>query len=199
MSSALIPNNAKEDILCRDEKGPTAYANFVKTRLLPESQGSVWDTMKKEKIKTFSTWMDKTPVRVGDNVIKLREERQLLARFLVIQQSRPEFLPRLASTIGNYEMAVMPRSMFAGDGSLLIPNDKASIIHAVEAFKPTQPMAESLPLVPHEPLQVDALFEESQSVAEATLSTSLEEPLQTEVDPEMSYPHEETTSDGSSD
>ena len=60
-------------------------------------------------------------------------------------------------------------------------------------------MAESLPLVPHEPLQVDALFEESQSVAEATLSTSLEEPLQTEVDPEMSYPHEETTSDGSSD
>ena len=98
--------------------------------------------MKKEKIKTFSTWMDKTPVRVGDNVIKLREERQ----------SRPEFFPRLASTIGNYEMAVMPRSMFAGDGSLLIPNDKASIIHAVEAFKPTQPMAESLPLVPDEPM-----------------------------------------------
>ena len=199
MSSALIPNNAKEDILCRDEKGTTAYANFVKTRLLPESQGSVWDTMKKEKIKTFSTWMDKTPVRVGDKVIKLREERQLLACFLVIQQSQPEFLPRLASTIGNYEMAVMPRSMFAGDGSLLIPNDKASIIHAVEAFKPTQPMAESLPLVPDEPMQVDTLFEESQSVAEVTLSTSLEEPLQTEVDPEMSYPHEETTSDGSSD
>ncbi len=29
-------------------------------------------------------------------------------------------------------MAVVPRSLFATDGSLLIPSDKASIMHAVE-------------------------------------------------------------------
>ena len=77
-------------------------------------------------------------VSVGDKVIKLREERQLLAQFLVIQQSRPELVPCLPATIGDYEMAVTPRSMFASDGSLFIPTDKASIIHAVEDAKHIQ-------------------------------------------------------------
>lgn len=94
--------------------------------------------MKKMKLKTFSTWMAKTQVSVGDKVIKLQEERQLLACFLVIQQSWPELVPHLPATIGDYEMAVTPRSMFASDGSLLILTDKASIIHAVEEAKPIQ-------------------------------------------------------------
>jgi len=69
---------------------------------------------------------------VGDQVIKLREERQLLARFLVIQQSRPDLVPKLPRTIADYEMSVIPRSLFANDGSLLIPTDKSSIMHAIE-------------------------------------------------------------------
>ena len=69
--------------------------------------------MTRLKLKTFSNWMAKTRVTVGDKVIKLREERQLFARFLVIQQSRPELVPKLASTIGDFEMAVVPRSIFA--------------------------------------------------------------------------------------
>ena len=97
---------------------------------------SVWSRMKKMKLKTFRTWMAKTLVSVGDKVIKLQEEGQLLARFLVIQQSRPELVPRLPATIGNYEMSVTPRSMFVSDGSLLIPTDNASIIHAVEEANP---------------------------------------------------------------
>jgi hypothetical protein len=124
VSSVLIPEAAKEDILCRDEKGLGGYRMFVQGRLLPDSPKSVWDTMKKMNLKTFSTWMVKTRVSVGEKVIKLREERQLLARFLVIQQSRPELVPRLPATIGDYEMAVTPRSIFASDGSLLIPQTK---------------------------------------------------------------------------
>jgi len=76
--------------------------------------------------------MAKKTVRVGDKVIKLREDRQLLARFLVIQQSRPELVPKLPTTTGDYEMSVIPRSLFANDGSLLIPTDKSSITHAVD-------------------------------------------------------------------
>ena len=67
-----------------------------------------------------SSWREK--------VIKLREERQLSARFLIIQQSQPELLPELNETIGEYEMAVTPRSMFTGDGSLLVLTDKSSIM-----------------------------------------------------------------------
>ena len=78
--------------------------------------------------------MDKTEIRVGDKVIKLREERQLLGRFLIIQGSRPE-LPKLEKTIGEYEMSVVPRSLCAVDGSLCIPADKASLTHAIEGAK----------------------------------------------------------------
>ena len=63
------------------------------------SATSIWNPMKKLKLKTHSTWMAKRKVRVGDKIIKLREERQLLARFLVIQQSRPELVPKLPDTI----------------------------------------------------------------------------------------------------
>ena len=52
------------------------------------SEVSIWDKMTKMKLKTFSNWMAKT----SDQVNKLREERQSFARFLVIQQSRPELV-----------------------------------------------------------------------------------------------------------
>ena len=53
----------------------------------------------------------------------------------MIQQSLPELVPKLPATIGNYEMSVFPRSLFANDGSLLIPTDKSSLMHAVEEKK----------------------------------------------------------------
>jgi hypothetical protein len=143
VSSVLIPEAAKEDILSQDEKGLDGYRKFVHERLIPDASMSVWDTMKKMKLKTFSTWMAKTRVSVGEKVIKLREERQLLARFLVIQQSRPELVPRLPATIGDNEMAVTPTSMFISDRSLLIPTDKASIIHAIEEAKPIQAVTQA--------------------------------------------------------
>ena len=50
-------------------------------------------------------------------------------------------VPKL-ETIGEYEMSVVPRSLFAVDGSLYIPADKASLMHAVEGAK-----LQSVPLV----------------------------------------------------
>jgi len=132
VSSVIIPDSAAVDILHRDEKGQLAYETFVEERILSSSTTSIWDRMQKLKLKTHSTWMAKKTVRVGDKVIKLREERQLLARFLVIQQSRPELVPKLPTTIGDHEMSVIPRSLFANDGSLLIPTAKSSIMHAIE-------------------------------------------------------------------
>ena len=76
--------------------------------------------------------MEKTRIRIGDKVIKLREERQLLGRFLIIQQCRPELVPKIEKAIGDYEMSVVPRSLCAVDGSLYIPTDKASLMHAIE-------------------------------------------------------------------
>ena len=69
----------------------------------------IWDPMKLAKYKTMSTWMKKTKVRVGDKVIKLQEERQLLALLMMIQQTRKL---DVGTVIGMYEMTVIPRSLF---------------------------------------------------------------------------------------
>ena len=138
VSSAMIPENIKPDILNYPSLGQHLYEKFVEERLLPNSKLSVWDRITRSKFKTFSTWNSKSKIKVGDKVIKLREDRELIGRCLIIIQSRPGLLPRLEDTIGSYEMSVMPRSMFSPDGTLLLTADKASLMHTIEAqeFKP---------------------------------------------------------------
>ncbi len=70
-SSLVIPTHIREDILIRDDKGSKAFEAFVKDRWLPQTTKSVWDPMKKIKLKTFATWMNKSVLKVGERVIKL--------------------------------------------------------------------------------------------------------------------------------
>ena len=63
----------------------------------------------------------------GDKVIKLKEERGLLQRFVIAARSRADL--DLKECIGAYEFGLIPRSLFAADGSLLLPNDKSKNLH----------------------------------------------------------------------
>ena len=65
-SSVLIPDPAKTDILTGSQKGADLYERFRNERLSKEGKGSVWDVMKKSKLKTFNTWMPKTTHRIAD-------------------------------------------------------------------------------------------------------------------------------------
>ena len=132
-SNMEVPSTAKEDILCRDRKGATKFEEFVSERLIVSTaEKSIWEPMRKMKLKTFSTINKKVPCKVGNKLVKLREDRQLLARFLIVQQSRPTMIESLSETIGMYEFSVVPRSLFSSDGLLLIPDDKSSFVHAIE-------------------------------------------------------------------
>ena len=71
----------------------------------------MWDTIKKIKLKTFSNYMQSIKTKTGEKVIKLREEREVLGRILIIQRSRPELVPKLEEIIGNFELSVAPRSV----------------------------------------------------------------------------------------
>ena len=64
-------------------------------RLIDDSPMSLWDRMEKLKLKIYSICVKKVSVVAGNKVMKLREDRQLLARFLVIQQSRPNMVDKL--------------------------------------------------------------------------------------------------------
>ena len=54
--------------------------------------------------------------------IVLKEERNLLQRFITIDRSRIEL--NLEECIGEFEFGVVPRSLFSADGSLLPMRDK---------------------------------------------------------------------------
>ena len=64
-----------------------------------------------------------------------------------LQGSRPSLVPKLAETIGEYEMSMVPRSLCAVDGTLYIPTDKASLMHAIEDAKADPPDAVKQPEV----------------------------------------------------
>ena len=70
------------------------YEIFVLERLAQTSKMKVCDSIKLAKTKTMNTWMNKIEIKIDDKVIKLREERHLWARFLIIQQSRKLDLPK---------------------------------------------------------------------------------------------------------
>ena len=59
-------------------------------------------------------------------MIKIKEERNLLERFIVVSKSRPEL--DLKVCIEEFEFGVVPRSLFSLNGCLLLPYDKALIL-----------------------------------------------------------------------
>ena len=63
-------------------------------------------------------------------MLTIREERGLLQILIVISRSRPQL--DLKECIGTYEFCVVPRSLFASDGTVLLAYDKARILHHLE-------------------------------------------------------------------
>ena len=56
--------------------------------------------------------------------------RCCVVRLAIAARSRPEIdLPKY---LGDYELSVVPRSMFSGDEEILLGNDKSVLIHEIE-------------------------------------------------------------------
>ena len=125
----VMNEKVSRDILERDKIGQQIFQQFVTDRLV-EGNLSVWDKMTKTKLRTFKSSNATAEIRSGDKLIKVKEERGLLQRFVVISRSRPEL--DLKECIGTYELGIVPRSLFASDGSLLLAYDKAKILHHLE-------------------------------------------------------------------
>ena len=100
VSNMEVPEDAKEDMLHRDEKGTSKFEEFVSERVVASTAKlSIWEPMQKMKLKTFNTCRKKTRCKVGNKIVKLREDRQLMARFLLVQQSRPNMIQSLNTTM----------------------------------------------------------------------------------------------------
>ena len=73
------------DITNRDNAGKEIFKKFVEERL---KMGNLlpWDTIKR-KLGTFSQSNKAFELKSGDKIIKLKEERGLLQRFIIAARS----------------------------------------------------------------------------------------------------------------
>ena len=110
----VLPSDVADHFLKAKEIGQTKYEEFVKEK--HEVEGSIWDTIKKEKIATFVSNNKGFTVIINNETYQIKEERKLLNRFLVVSRKRPDL--DLPIELGKYEFFVTPPSMFASDGTL---------------------------------------------------------------------------------
>ena len=68
----------------------------------------------KDKAQCLETVNKKTKLKVADQVVKLKSERSLFARLIVVAKSRPEI--DIKDCIGKFEFTTFPRSLFDGSG-----------------------------------------------------------------------------------
>ena len=71
-------------------------------------------------------------------MIKLKEDRKLLNKIIIIAKSRPDLITKMEDIVGNYEMSVIPRANFSPDGSMLITADKSSLMKLIIEQTPLQ-------------------------------------------------------------
>ena len=103
--------------------------DLFKTERL-QSPKSIWDHMKLRKLQTFSSTKKSVKVKLQEKVVTLREERNLMTRFVLTSRSRPEIdLPKY---LGKHEFSVVPRSMFSSAGQLNLGSDKSSTMRKIE-------------------------------------------------------------------
>ena len=86
--------------------------------------------MKTVSLKTWKTSLKETKLKVGDKTVKLKEDRGLFARMLIVANSRPDI--SLETTIGIYELSIVPRSLFAADGLMNHCSDKSQLMAILE-------------------------------------------------------------------
>ena len=111
----VMTEKLSKDILERVEIGHRMFVEFVTERCLTEGLFCVWDKMAKKKLKTFKTSNAMIEINAG---VKIKGERNLLQRLIVISIIRPQL--DLKECIGTYEFGVhvVPWSLFASDAGL---------------------------------------------------------------------------------
>ena len=129
VTKVVMPDKVKEDLCNQTAIGQTLFDTFVKERIQSEKV-NIWSTMKKQKLCTWKSNAKKVKVSTKEKMIELREDRSLFARMMMVCRSRHDM--DIKETIGLYEFALVPRSMFASDGSMLHCSSKSALMAILE-------------------------------------------------------------------
>ena len=85
--------------------------------------------MKKRKLQTWKSNGKVIKVKTVERVVELKEDRSLFARLM----SRSDI--DIKEAIGLYEFTVVPRALFASDGTMMHCSSKSMLMHILEKKK----------------------------------------------------------------
>ena len=129
LTKRVLATDVVETFLSMREAGNAKYCEFFSEKLF--SSKSIWDTIKKEKLPTFTKNSAQTKVTIDKQLVNIKEKCRLMSRFVIKARTSPEI--DLPAYFGSYKFLVVPTSLFATDGCLCLSTDKASI--AQKLFK----------------------------------------------------------------
>ena len=86
--------------------------------------------MKKRKLQTWKSNEKVIKVKTVERVVELKEDRSLFARLMMVCRIRPDI--EIKEAIGLYEFTVVPRPLFASDGTMMHCSCKRLLMHILE-------------------------------------------------------------------
>ena len=124
-----MPEEVKRDMCQQSAIGKELFGNFVKERI-QSSKNSIWSPMKKRKLLTWKSTGKILRVTTIDKTVELKEDRSLFARMMMVCKARPEI--DIKEAVGQYEFSIVPRSMFAADGTMFHCASKSTLMDILE-------------------------------------------------------------------
>ena len=125
-SGVVAPPNVKKDLMHARTVGEEEFQKFVENRLKTSNVG-FFEPLSKLKLETFSTVLRKKIVKVKGKDIVVRADRHLMARMLVVAQSRKMDLQEVLT----HELGPVPWSIACVDGSL-VKTAKSTLLAVLE-------------------------------------------------------------------
>ncbi|KAK3742603.1 hypothetical protein QZH41_006382 [Actinostola sp. cb2023] len=129
VTKVVMPEKAKHDVCNQGQIGLKLFEAFVGDRI-QSNKVNVWAPMKKNKLTTWKSTSKEVKIKAGETVYELKEDRSLFARMMLACKSRPEI--NIKEAVGCYEFSVVPRSMFAADGTMIHCAQKSVLMSILE-------------------------------------------------------------------
>ena len=123
----LATEDVSHDLLNAKSLGKDAMNKFISERLRQDSTVSVFDPMKKMKLKTFPYLNKLKPLKIKDRTVMLQSTKDVFSKVAIIAQKRDIELKELF----RFPMGPLPLSLAEHDVTLK-KTAKSSIIHKLE-------------------------------------------------------------------
>ena len=128
VTKVVMNEKTKKDLVNQSEEGRKLFSYFVQDRI-KTGKINLWAPVKKRNLLTLKTSAKVIKVKAKDTIIELKENRKF-ARLAMVCKSRPEI--DIQEAVGLYEFTVVPRSLFARDGTMLHCSCKSALMHILE-------------------------------------------------------------------